>query len=44
MQKAKLPSLGLDALAKHFKLPGKNGDMTYKELARISTTFSSEIG
>jgi hypothetical protein len=44
MEKAKLASLSLDSLAEFYKLTRKSGDMTYKELARISTSFQSEFG
>jgi hypothetical protein len=44
LQKVKIPSLGLDALALYFKITGKADDMSYKKLAEISTTFGSEFG
>lgn len=44
MEKAKLPSLALDALAQHFGLPGKSGDMSYVQLAQLSTQFGAEFG
>lgn len=45
MQKVKIPSLGLDAIAKEFKVGvTKLGEMTYSELSRLSTTFGSEMG
>lgn len=44
MEKTKLASLSLDSLAKHFKLQGKAEDMSYHELAKISTQYGSEFG
>lgn len=45
MEKAKIKSLGLDAIAQHFKVGAKkDGEMSYVELARLSTTYGSEMG
>jgi hypothetical protein len=44
LAKKKIASLGLDAIAKEFKVGEvKKGDMTYTELARLSTTYGSDM-
>jgi hypothetical protein len=39
LKKQKLPSIALDALAKHYGLPRKSEDMSYKQLSLISTSY-----
>jgi hypothetical protein len=44
LNKKKIPSLGLDAVAKAIGANvSKSGDMSYTELAKLSTTFGSDM-